>query len=337
MKFIIDASDLDEQEIMELWEHHRNIIHAFLFRDEVDSVPQDAKAIIVKATALYTPNGTNIGQWITIGNTDQMKEVMKLEPPAEWELVVFSTPDWKIIPLENVIAKFQGSNLLVGAEGNSNEDIALLRQILEKGVDIAVIPGDVQRINEILEHYAPKTQHMTLQELEVISVEKVGMADRVCVDTCSLLVKGEGLLVGNTSKLFALIEAEVTESGYVSARPFRVNAGAIAAYVLGTEKTAYLSELKAGSKVMVVSKNGSIREETVCRVKIERRPMVLVQLKFGNLNAPIIVQDAETVRFVTAEQSVSVSELKQGMKVLGLVKEKGRHFGMEVEEFIEER
>ena len=105
--------------------------------------------------------------------------------------------------------------------------------------------------------------------LETATVEKVTPipeADRVCVDTSSMLHAGEGMLVGNTSKGFALVHAEVFESEFVNSRPFRVNAGDVSDYIIvpqyeedGTIKTRtnYLSELKAGDRVVIVNTEGA--------------------------------------------------------------------------------
>lgn len=65
------------------------------------------------------------------------------------------------------------------------------------------------------------------------------------------------------------------ESQYINSRPFRVNAGAVHAYVQAPgNKTAYLSELKSGSEVLVVDAAGRARTAVVGRCKIETRPMV---------------------------------------------------------------
>lgn len=42
-------------------------------------------------------------------------------------------------------------------------------------------------------------------------------------------------------------------------------------------KTCYLSELQAGKEVLVVDQNGLQRTATVGRVKIESRPLILVE------------------------------------------------------------
>lgn len=329
MKAIVDGRTLSPNKRKELTENYDGILE-FMIADEAKGI-----ALVQREQTFLDADGKLVGLEIHIQKEEDMQRAMTMELPPEVSFIVFRTEDWTIIPLENVIAKFHDVDVIVGAPARSVEDLKLISTILEIGVDLALLEGE--KIEEMLEWMTKsQTNLLNLEELEVIEIKKVGTADRVCVDTCAVLRKGEGLLVGNTSKLFALIEAEVEETGYVASRPFRVNAGAIAAYVLNSEKTNYLSELKAGSTVSVVSKIGTIREELVCRVKIERRPMILVKLRIDKIEAPIIVQDAETVRFVTSEGAVSVKDLDVGMKVLGVSQRRGRHFGMEVDEFIEE-
>ena len=165
----------------------------------------------------------------------------------------------------------------------------------------------------------------------------MGIGDRVCVDTVSLMKVGEGLLVGSTASVMILIEAEVEESGFVNSRPFRINAGVVASYTLNYKKTNYLSELEAGKEVMIVDRNGITRSEKVARVKIERRPLVLVKVLYNSRPYPIILQDAETVKIIKESGSTRITELQVGDIILGFISDKGRHFGMEVDEFLEER
>ena len=90
------------------------------------------------------------------------------------------------------------------------------------------------------------------------------MGDRVCVDTCSLLSDSEGMLIGNTSAGAFLVHAETLENPYVAPRPFRVNAGAVHAYAtMPGGKTAYLSDLKAGDRVLISDSQGRTKEATV--------------------------------------------------------------------------
>jgi len=70
----------------------------------------------------------------------------------------------------------------------------------------------------------------------------------------------------------------------------------------------------------------------VARVKIEWRPMVLVEAEHGGKRIKTIVQNAETIRLVTEEGSKSIAELKLGDKLLAHVVKGGRHFGTLVKE-----
>ncbi|MEM3004037.1 MAG: 3-dehydroquinate synthase II, partial [Candidatus Bathyarchaeia archaeon] len=191
-------------------------------------------------------------------------------------------------------------------------------------------PEEVRAAGKIVKKASLRLQ---LTEAEVTQVRPLGTGARVCVDTCDLMKPREGLLVGSQSSGLILVESETMENPHVEPRPFRVNAGAVASYLLTSpERTRYLSELKAGDEVMIVDSEGNTRMTNVCRVKIEWRPMVIVEARTGGRNINVILQNAETVRLVTREGSRSVSEMKPGERVLARVEAGGRHFGTKVEE-----
>ena len=163
----------------------------------------------------------------------------------------------------------------------------------------------------------------------------------MCVDTASMLHKGEGMLIGNRSNFLFLVHNESVGSSFTSPRPFRVNAGAVHCYTLSPDGTTnYLSEVETGSEVLILNSKGEARRATVGRAKIERRPMLMIKASIGNEIGGIIAQDAETIRFVKANgQLVSVTHLKKGDVVMAHSKPAtGRHFGMEVsDEYILEK
>ena len=64
-----------------------------------------------------------------------------------------------------------------------------------------------------------------------MAVRQAGLGDRACVDTCSQMEQGQGMLVGNSSGGLFLVHAESVENPYVAPRPFRVNAGPVHAYI----------------------------------------------------------------------------------------------------------
>lgn len=63
-------------------------------------------------------------------------------------------------------------------------------------------------------------------------------------------------------------------------KPLGFAQGPVHAYVaVPGGKTSYLSELKAGKEVVVVDQNGMQRTAIVGRVKIETRPLILIEAK----------------------------------------------------------
>ncbi len=249
--------------------------------------------------------------------------------------VVVRTTDWNVIPLENLVARTQ--NIFV--ETDNLDDAQMALTVLEKGVDGLVITAtDPVTVKEMLTLVKSERQKLELCPLEIESVRSMGMGDRVCVDTCTMMGEGEGILVGNSSKGLFLVHAESIENPYVAPRPFRVNAGAVHAYVsLPGGKTSYLSELKAGKEVLGVNWRGEAISLVVGRVKIEQRPLLLVEAMGPDGQVSMILQNAETIRLVGKEgQAISVVNLHPGDVVLGRVEAAGRHFGYKINESIVE-
>lgn len=260
----------------------------------------------------------------------------------EKKLVILGMSDWKVIPLENIIARRGG--LMV--EVSSAEEARTAIQTLEKGADgVVTVSEDPVEVRRIIEIIHAVSEPIELVTAEVTEVRALGMGDRVCVDTVTNMTPGEGMLVGNTADGFLLVHSESIENPYVAARPFRVNAGAVHAYILTPKgRTRYLSELQSGDEVLLVNHKGGTRTNYVGRSKVERRPLLLVRAKVGEREAGLVLQNAETIRLTAPDGSaVSVATLKPGDSVLAHVspgtagKQGGRHFGMKVEETIKER
>jgi 3-dehydroquinate synthase II len=76
----------------------------------------------------------------------------------------------------------------------------------------------------------------------------------------------------------------------------------------------------------------------VGRVKIEKRPLMLVEAEWGGNTDKTLLQNAETIMLIDKNGSpVSISKLREGDEILIYTKETGRHFGIEIEESIIER
>lgn len=250
--------------------------------------------------------------------------------------LIINTGDWKIIPFENLIAVRDNLFAVV----DSLEDAEEACGILEKGVDGVYLSGtDEDETLKILKAVKKKRGKLQLNIGEIISVEKISIGDRICIDTINNMKHGEGMLVGDYSNGMVLVNAETMENPYVASRPFRVNAGAVHCYIMTTGgRTRYLSDLMSGDEVLVVDHKGETYTSIIGRIKQEKRPMLRIKIKGQLKEFSVILQNAETIRVVTPEgKSTSVVQLKAGDKVAIYEEEGGRHFGHKITETIEEK
>src|SRR5712691_4016176 len=293
--------------------------------------------ILLKGNIFFFDDA-EIGRLATIRSAKDETALRSLRSATKH--IVIRTEDWKIIPLENLIAHFQGSETRLLVEVHDAAEAKLVFETMEVGVHgILLVPSSPNEIRAVRGLLESVREDVSLVRAAVISIRPIGLGDRVCVDTCSLLRDGEGMLVGNSTAGLFLVHAETVETGYVAARPFRVNAGAVHAYIyLPGGQTKYLSELRAGDEVLAVDSEGRARAVIVGRIKVERRPLLLLEAEADGLRHATIVQNAETIRFVTPDGgSVAVGQVKAGDEVLLRVEEGGRHFGMRIRETIAER
>jgi len=258
-----------------------------------------------------------------------------LSSPPETMWIVFPG-EREVIPLENLVAWRRK----ILAAARTPDEVELYRGILEKGVyGIVLVADDPAKMRALASAARRETEATPLVAASVTGISPLGIGDRVCVDTCTLIEGSRGMLVGNSSAGLFLVCAENVPNPYVLPRPFRINAGGVHSYCrLPGGRTAYLSELASGSEVLLVDESGAGETATVGRVKVERRPLLLVRAKStsGAVHS-VILQNAETIRLVgPGGATVSVAKLAEGDPLLLAEEAAGRHFGVAVEETIRE-
>ena len=248
--------------------------------------------------------------------------------------------DWQIIPLENLIARIGDvTEIVAGVRSAAEAETAF--ETLEQGADAVLAdtddPDEIRATVQARD--ATEREHLDLQRATVTAVEQTGSADRVCVDTASMLDHDEGMLVGSMSRGLFFVHGETADSPYVESRPFRVNAGAVHAYVrTPSGDTKYLSELGAGDQVQIVDTAGHTRSTIVGRVKIESRPMFRIKAQTDDGDrVETLLQNAETIKVATDAGRTAVTELQEGDEVLLYHEDVARHFGEAVEESIIEK
>lgn len=340
------SQDLPEDQLREIAEEAKP--HTMILPKPVPGLPVKVASLVEGADILVTgeitkayaakARGIPVALQITIRQRNDIENISRFLK-AEPDYLLIDCPNWKIIPVENLIVEARGNSKILARTRNFQESKTAL-SILEQGTDgISLTPDDPSDIIKTRDLILEQPEPVSLALAKVTTIRPIGTGARVCVDTCEILHEGEGLLTGSSSQGLFLIEGEIHSNPHINPRPFRVNAGPVALYLLAPKgKTQYLSELSAGQSVLLVDKEGRTRTADVARVKIERRPMMLIEASVGSEYVRTIVQNAETVRLVSQAGSKSISEIKPGDEVLVRYEEGGRHFGTRVpDEMIIER
>ncbi|RAP50739.1 MAG: 3-dehydroquinate synthase, partial [Methanosphaera sp. SHI613] len=222
-----------------------------------------------------------VAAYVEINNKEDELLVSQLGTLADY--VILKGKNWKVIPLENIIASLQKRTSKIMVDVTNYEEAKLALETMEHGSDGVLISSndgnEIRKLGQLIEKSS--TESYELKTATVTEVKSVGLGDRVCVDTCSMMEVGEGMLIGSFANGLFLVHSESLESEYVASRPFRVNAGPVHAYVMTPgNKTRYLSEIQAGDEVLTVDCEGNSKIAIVGRVKIERRPLIMVEAEY---------------------------------------------------------
>jgi 3-dehydroquinate synthase II len=302
---------------------------------------EDADMVICKTfdqLNLLRSSGKSLGYFKKVLSNADVDEIERASQ-AGAEFVIVDASDWKIIPLENIIAKLHKSKTKVFTTAKSSREVATMFAVLELGVDGVILSTDSEEeVDKARQQLS--SMRFPIKPAKIVEIKDVGTGERVCVDTASMMGMGEGMLIGSRSNFMLLVHNESVGSSFTSPRPFRVNAGAVYCYTIAPDgKTRYLSEIESGSEVWVVNKEGAARKAVVGRSKIETRPLRMIRAEIEGETGTVILQNAETIRLMTKDgKLLSVTEVKVGDEVLGYAKPaSGRHFGMEVDEYIVEK
>lgn len=298
---------------------------------------KDADLVIVPVDSAESSRAD--GVHVVVSDAPTLTRACELVREVPWTLLTFTDPTK--IPLEIVIAAAENSGGKTVTVVNDITDAEIVKLVLEHGSDgLLLAPRHADDVVALAGVLQATDASMELSELTITSVEHIGMGERACIDTCSLLELDEGCLIGSFASGMFLSCSETHPLPYMPTRPFRWNAGAVHSYVLTPgNRTRYVSELRAGQPILAVRSDGSVREVLIGRVKIERRPLISITARSAEgKEINVIAQDDWHVRLLGPGGSVNnVTELKAGDVLLGYVPTEARHVGLPITEFCEER
>jgi len=329
-KFYVDVTDYDKKIVTTAIESGAD---ALLCNDT--DVKKIKKLGLIKV--ISQKGDIRLGKDILVQEINNKDDEKKAMDKVKRVPMIAKISDWKIIPLEDLIAS-NPENVYCYVKNSKEAEIAL--NILEKGVAGVVLKTkNINELKKVSKVVFQTSEKINLIKAKIVEIKQLGLADRVCIDTTTNMGKGAGMLVGDTSSGYLLVHSESLQTPYCEPRPFRVNASAVHAYLkLPDNKTKYLSDLVTGDELLIVNHNGTTYTTNLGRAKIEKRPMILIKAEYENSPISLIMQNAETIRLTKpGGKAVSVVNLKLGDEVLGYVEEAGRHFGQKIEESITEK
>ena len=289
---------------------------------------------------IWTGSSEDVSE-VQIDNPTDQDEALSLIGLVPWILVRCS--DWTMIPLENLVAASRGTGTRIAVSIDEKVELNGAAFALGKGVDAILVP--CQMIEDAIGTFGGRWNDealgkiITIEEARILSIDGVGVGERVCVDLTKRINDGQGLAIGSISGKLCLIHGETIQSEYVPTRPFRVNAGAIHSYVLMADgKTKYLSELSSGDEVAVLSSSGEQEKATIGRLKVETRPLLMIRFEVSGSQGQIIAQQAETVRLMTPSGGViSATQVKKGDRISVITDNRARHIGIALNAEVSEK
>jgi 3-dehydroquinate synthase II/3-amino-4-hydroxybenzoic acid synthase len=295
-------------------------------------IVSSSKAVLEKAAL------ANLKTGLYVYIEDEASMLRACEEGGNYHYLLVEFKDETNIPLELVIAKLQQSNTEILKYVQSVSDAVVSKEVMEVGCDGFLIDTDrvevISQLNQVVEHARSTT--LPVVKATVTDVVHLGPGERACIDTTSLLTTEEAMIVGSTSSGGLLVCSETHYLPYMNTRPFRVNAGAVHSYVwCPNDTTEYITDLKVGGKVSVIDTSGNVREVNIGRIKIEVRPLLLIEAEYEGKKINTIVQDDWHIRIFDGDGNPkNATTFKIGDEVLAYECEPGRHVGVKILEKI---
>ena len=253
------------------------------------------------------------------------------------DYVIIKATDWKVIPLENLIAGLRGKAKII-VEVKTKEEARLALETMEVGSDGVLLnsgAGEIKAVKKIINELS--TRKLNLLTARVTRITPGNTGKNLLFDTCSLFNIGEAVLAGSGegSSMF-LVHSETERVPHLEKHPFRISIAGGTGGVGGDNrirlpggKTAKSSGLKKGDAILAVYFTGKSRLLIINEVRQEECKRVRIDAEFGcetenkkvsgnkEYEKKITVLLAETACLLDSKGNrIPVLELKPGDDVL---------------------
>ena len=141
----------------------------------------------IDGDALYI-EGKQVGRRVDVSNSEGQSKARAMAGSVEW--ILLDLGEWKMIPIENIIAACDGGPTKVAARISSPEQVLGAAFALQIGVDALLVDEKTLQTALIAKSQRGEVtidaidetdnEELELSLLEVIEVSEGGVGDRVC-------------------------------------------------------------------------------------------------------------------------------------------------------------
>ena len=171
---------------------------------------KEAKYVIIKNNATKYKN-KKIGKEFQVRSNEDIEDILQ-QAKKGLDFVIIEVKDWKIIPLENIIAKLHKLHTRIFAIAKNPAEVRKMFSILDVGVDgVIFAASSASQVREVLLYMGTKSFDM--QKATITEIKEVGDGERVCVDTASMLHRGE---IGSRSNFMFLVHYSLSITYFAS-------------------------------------------------------------------------------------------------------------------------
>jgi len=228
------------------------------------------------------------------------------------DYVIISAVDWKIIPLENLIAELKDKCRII-AEVASEGEARLAMETLEVGADGVLAnaeASEIKKIKRLIDSLS--AERLKLSGVNVTGVEIVGEFESVSIDTCSILNLGEGLIANNF-----LVHSDTEKIPWMEPAPFRTNLGTNLK-IKTPDGIKSVKELKPGDEILSANFEGRTRRLIINEIRASRKTMLKVRANDSELIIPmdsgLIGADGKKIHARELKPADKILFLKENLK-----------------------
>ena len=148
----------------------------------------NAKYVVLDKEKVSKIKGKKIGRKFKVLSNKDIDKILESAKKG-LDFVIIEVKDWKIIPLENIIAKLHKIHTEIFTVAKNVKEGRKMFSILDVGVDGVIFQtNSLTEVKETLVNLGSK--NFELKTAKVLDIQEVGDGERVCVDTASMLHKG---------------------------------------------------------------------------------------------------------------------------------------------------